>query len=172
MDVVRSFIPKVGTAAADEYWGDSAVLEIPYAPPPWPTKISGRESVLEYMGGVHHVLRGWHMGIDTLYDVLVVGTVAYAASYAARGWLAGHEYFALYGGLVVMESLSRLCFALAVALGIASGQTAVALGIAAAPLVSLIVVPAAFARRGQERREALVSSPRAVHHADAALDSP
>ncbi len=89
-----------------------------------------------------------------LYDVLVVGTLAYAASYFARGWLAGHEYFALYGGLVLMESLSRLCFALAVALGLASGQTAVALGIAAAPLVSLVVVPAAFARRGEERREA------------------
>jgi O-antigen/teichoic acid export membrane protein len=114
-----------------------------------------------------------------LYDVLVVGTVAYAASYTARGWLAGHEYFALYGGLVLMESFSRLCFALAAALGIASGQTAVALGIAAAPLVSLIVVPAAFVRRGQERREALSATPQAprgapgaVHHADAALAAP
>jgi O-antigen/teichoic acid export membrane protein len=85
-----------------------------------------------------------------LYYVLVVGTLAYAASYFARGWLAGHRYFALYGGLVLMESVSRLCFALAVALGIASGQTAVALGIAAAPLVSLVVVPAAFARSRQE----------------------
>src|SRR4029077_15514579 len=85
-----------------------------------------------------------------LYDVLVVGTLAYAASYFARGWLAGHEYFALYGSLVLMESVSRLCFALAVALGISSGQTAVALGIAAAPLVSLVVIPAAFARRGQD----------------------
>jgi O-antigen/teichoic acid export membrane protein len=89
-----------------------------------------------------------------LYYVLLVGTLAYAASYFARGWLAGHKYFALYGGLVLMESVSRLCFALAVALGITSGQTAVALGIAAAPLVSLVVVPAAFARSGQERREA------------------
>ena len=91
--------------------------------------------------------------------MLVVGTLAYAASYFARGWLAGHEYFALYGGLVLMESLSRLCFALAVALGIASGQTAVALGIAAAPLVSLVVVPAAFARRGEEQREASAEGP-------------
>jgi O-antigen/teichoic acid export membrane protein len=81
-----------------------------------------------------------------LYYVLVVGTLAYAASYFARGWLAGHEYFGLFGGLVLMEALSRLCFALAVALGITSGQTAVALGIAAAPFVSLLVVPAAFAK--------------------------
>ena len=91
---------------------------------------------------------------EALYDILVVGTLAYAASYFARGWLAGHEHFGLFGGLVLMESVSRLCFALAVALGIASGQTAVALGIAAAPLVSLVVVPAAFARSGEERREA------------------
>ena len=92
--------------------------------------------------------------------MLVVGTLAYAASYFARGWLAGHEYFALYGGLVLMESLSRLCFALAVALGIASGQTAVALGIAAAPFVSLVVVPAAFARAlGGERPRGAAQTP-------------
>jgi O-antigen/teichoic acid export membrane protein len=82
---------------------------------------------------------------QALYDVLVVGTLAYAASYFARGWLAGHQRFGLFGGLVLMESSSRICFAIAVALGISSGQTAVALGIAAAPLVSLVVVPAAFA---------------------------
>jgi O-antigen/teichoic acid export membrane protein len=87
-----------------------------------------------------------------LYWVLVVGTLAYAASYFARGWLAGHEYFGLFGGLVLIESLSRLCFALAVALGIANGQTAVVLGIAAAPFVSLVVVPVAFARRSGEAR--------------------
>ena len=109
---------------------------------------------------------------DALYDVLLAGTLAYAASYFARGWLAGHEYFALYGGLVLMESVSRLCFALAVALGISSGQTAVALGIAAAPLVSLLVVPAAFARRGQDQREALGQAPAAAHEADDALAGP
>ncbi len=85
-----------------------------------------------------------------MYWVLVVGTLAYAASYFARGWLAGHEYFGLFGGLVLMESVSRLCFALAAAIGLTSGQTAVALGIAAAPFVSLVVVPAAFSRRTSE----------------------
>jgi O-antigen/teichoic acid export membrane protein len=48
---------------------------------------------------------------------------------------------------VFLEACSRICFALAVAVGIASGQTAVALGMAAAPFVSLVVVPAAFSRR-------------------------
>jgi O-antigen/teichoic acid export membrane protein len=127
---------------------------------------------------------------DALYDVLVVGTMAYAASYFARGWLAGHKYFALYGGLVLMESVSRICFAFAVALGITHGQTAVALGIAAAPFVSLLVVPAAFARRtpsavgsagagagapiGSEHshEEALLSAPLTVDEADAALAGP
>ncbi|HEU4656472.1 MAG TPA: hypothetical protein VFR97_03065 [Capillimicrobium sp.] len=86
-------------------------------------------------------------GSATLYWVFVGGTLLYAASYFARGWLAGHGQFGLYGGLVLMESVSRCCFPLAVAVGIASGQGAVALGIAAAPLVSLVVVPLAFARR-------------------------
>jgi len=104
-----------------------------------------------------------------LYDVLVVGTLAYAASYFARGWLAGHEYFALYGGLVLMEAFARICFPLAVAIGIASGQTAVALGIAAAPLLSLIVVPAAFARRDEERRSPVAAAAGRHHETDIAL---
>ncbi len=90
-------------------------------------------------------------GESALYYVLVVGTLAYAASYFARGWLAGHQRFGLFGALVLMESTSRICFALAVALGIASGQTVVALGIAAAPFVSLVVIPVAFARSRGDR---------------------
>ncbi len=126
-----------------------------------------REQLLE------HVFRG----SEALYWVLVVGTLAYAASYFARGWLAGHERFGLYGGLVLIESFSRLCFALAVALGIASGQTAVALGIAAAPAFSLIVVPAAFARAGRGARAPLApedetNPPITADEADAALAGP
>ncbi len=126
---------------------------------------------------VHRVFEGRR----TLYDVLIVGTLAYAASYFARGWLAGHQRFALFGGLVLMESLSRFAFALAVAIGIASGENAVALGIAAAPLVSLVVVPAAFAGgRGARRRPASDpaqapargSAPITVDEADAALAGP
>ena len=87
-------------------------------------------------------------GSAALYWVLVVGVIAYGASYFARGWLAGHSRFGLYGGLVLLESVSRCLFALAVVLGLASGQSAVALGIAAAPLVSLVVVP--WALRGRD----------------------
>jgi O-antigen/teichoic acid export membrane protein len=90
-------------------------------------------------------------GVTALYWVLVVGVLAYAASYFARGWLAGHQWFGLYGGLVFMEASSRLLFAVAVAIGIASGQSAVAMGMAAAPFVSLVVVPLAFARRPRAR---------------------
>jgi O-antigen/teichoic acid export membrane protein len=93
-------------------------------------------------------------GSAALYWILVAAVLAYAASYFARGWLAGHQWFGLYGGLVFLEATSRLLFALAVAVGIAEGQTAVALGMAAAPFVSLVVVPLAFARRpaATERR--------------------
>jgi O-antigen/teichoic acid export membrane protein len=92
-------------------------------------------------------------GSSTLYWVLVVGVLAYAASYFARGYLAGHHLFPLYGGLVLMEASSRCLFALAVAIGIAEGQSAVALGMAAAPIVSLAVVPPALARRIAPQRE-------------------
>jgi O-antigen/teichoic acid export membrane protein len=118
---------------------------------------------------VHQVFDGY----TALYNVLLVGTLAYAGSYFARGWLAGHQYFGLFGALVLMESTSRICFALAVALGIASGQTAVALGIAAAPLLSLVVVPAAFARNARERPAALATSePAETNAIPPAVDQP
>jgi O-antigen/teichoic acid export membrane protein len=110
-----------------------------------------------------------------LYFVLVVGTIAYAASYFARGWLAGHQYFALYGGLVLMEAVSRICFVLAVVVGVTHGQLAVALGIAAAPFVSLVVVPWAFARRSSERSASAAEQPhgaREIEDVDAALAGP
>jgi O-antigen/teichoic acid export membrane protein len=85
-------------------------------------------------------------GSATLYWVLVVGILFYAASYFARGYLAGHQWFGLYGGLVLMESVSRFLFPVLVAVGVAEGESFVALGIAAAPFVSLMVVPWALRR--------------------------
>jgi O-antigen/teichoic acid export membrane protein len=102
---------------------------------------------------------------DTLYWIFVVGIVAYAASYFARGWLAGHRYFALYGGLVFMEASSRIIFALAAAAGVTHGQSAIAIGIAAAPFVSLVVVPAAFASRATREAKPAPAT-------DAALEGP
>jgi O-antigen/teichoic acid export membrane protein len=98
-------------------------------------------------------------GSETLYWVLVGAVLAYAASYFARGWLAGNQRFGLYGGLVLFESLSRLLFPLAVAIGIAESQSVVAMGILAAPVVSLVVIP--WALQGQSSREAAGPSLRA-----------
>ena len=103
-------------------------------------------------------------GSSTLYWILVVAVLAYAASYFARGYLAGHRLFPLYGGLVLMEATSRCLFALAVAVGIAEGQSAVALGMAAAPIVSLAVVPPALATRIRQR--AATASPRSTFEAN------
>jgi O-antigen/teichoic acid export membrane protein len=106
-------------------------------------------------------------GSSALYWILVIGVLAYAASYFARGWLAGHKRFALYGGLVFLESTSRFLFALAVAVGIASGEGAVGLGMAVAPFVSLAVIPFAFRHvRGR------VHATREVEVADAAREGP
>jgi O-antigen/teichoic acid export membrane protein len=87
-------------------------------------------------------------GNSTLYWIGVGAITAYGASYFARGFLAGSHRLTLYALLIISESVSRTAFPFAVALGIASGQTAVALGIVAAPTLSLIVVPFAFLRRG------------------------
>ena len=94
----------------------------------------------------HRIEQGMFDGSSALYWILVVGVLAYSASYFARGWLAGHQRFALYGGLVFLESTSRFLFALAVAVGIGSGQGVVGLGMAVAPFASLCVIPFAFSR--------------------------
>jgi O-antigen/teichoic acid export membrane protein len=80
-------------------------------------------------------------GSAELYTMFVVAVVAYSASYFARGYLAGERRFRLYGALVLCESVFRFAFALAVAVGLARGVSIVALGIAAAPIASLSVVP-------------------------------
>jgi O-antigen/teichoic acid export membrane protein len=94
----------------------------------------------------HQIQQGMFDGSGALYWVLVIGTLAYAASYFARGWLGGHQRFDLYGGLVFLESTSRFLLALAVAVGIGSGQSVVAYGMLVAPFASLCVIPFAFSR--------------------------
>ena len=85
-------------------------------------------------------------GNSTLYWIGVAAVTAYGASYFARGFLAGSHRLTIYALLIISESVARTAFPAAVALGIASGQTAVAMGIVAAPTLSLIVVPFAFLR--------------------------
>ena len=91
-------------------------------------------------------------GNEALYWIGVGSVAAYGASYFARGFLAGSHRLTLYAFLIVSEAVSRAAFPLAVAIGIASGQDAVALGIVAAPTLSLIVVPFAFVRRRERPR--------------------
>jgi O-antigen/teichoic acid export membrane protein len=86
-------------------------------------------------------------GNETLYWVYFSAVLFYAASYFARGFLAGRGRFGLFVALILSESVFRTLFAVLVAVSLLSGQSAVAIGILAAPSLSLLVVPAAFARR-------------------------
>jgi len=94
-------------------------------------------------------------GNETLYWVFFSAVLFYAASYFARGFLAGSQRFGLFVALILSESCFRTVFAVLVAVSVLSGQSAVAIGIVAAPALSLMVVPFAFARRAklqQDRR--------------------
>lgn len=88
-------------------------------------------------------------GNETLYWVFFSAVLFYAASYFARGYLAGFRRFGLFTALILSESVFRTMFAVLVAVGLLSGQSAVAIGIVAAPSLSLLVVPLAFARRAR-----------------------
>jgi O-antigen/teichoic acid export membrane protein len=88
-------------------------------------------------------------GNETLYWIFFSAVLGYAASYFARGFLAGNRQFGLFSLLILSESIFRTVFALIVAVGLFHGQSVVALGIVAAPCLSLVVVPLAFARRAQ-----------------------
>jgi O-antigen/teichoic acid export membrane protein len=107
---------------------------------------------LALRGPIQH---GLLEGNETLYWVFFSSVLFYAASYFARGFLAGQQRFGLFVALILSESCFRTIFAVMVAVGVLSGQSAVAIGITAAPALSLMVVPFAFARRA--RQEAQVS---------------
>jgi O-antigen/teichoic acid export membrane protein len=93
-------------------------------------------------------------GNETLYWVFFSAVLFYAASYFARGFLAGSKRFGLFVALILSESCFRTIFAVLVAVSILSGQSAVAIGIVAAPALSLMVVPFAFARRARREQGA------------------
>jgi O-antigen/teichoic acid export membrane protein len=105
-------------------------------------------------------------GASALYWVLVIAVPSYAVSYFARGFLAGHKLLHLYGLLVFVESVARCTFAVLAAVGLATSQSFVAAGLAAAPLLSLSVVPWALGRRVRAR--ALHGETRDVRAAEAA----
>jgi len=115
---------------------------------------------------LHHPLKDNLLnGKSALYWVLIGAVLGYAASYFARGYLAGHRRFELYGGLVFLEAMSRCMFALVVAVGISSSQSVVAFGMLAAPLFSLSVVPWALRRDIRAAAEHPRSDEDALHAA-------
>jgi O-antigen/teichoic acid export membrane protein len=91
-------------------------------------------------------------GNETLYWVFFGAVLFYAASYFARGFLAGQRTFGLFTALILSESCFRTLFAVLVAIGLLSGQSWVAVGIVAAPSLSLMVVPFAFRRRAKKEQ--------------------
>ncbi|HEY6732145.1 MAG TPA: hypothetical protein VI039_14110 [Solirubrobacterales bacterium] len=93
-------------------------------------------------------------GNETLYWVFFGAVLFYAASYFARGFLAGQRTFGLFTALILSESVFRTLFAVLVAIGLLSGQSWVAVGIVAAPSLSLLVVPFAFRRRAKKEQAA------------------
>jgi O-antigen/teichoic acid export membrane protein len=99
-------------------------------------------------------------GNESLYWVFLGAVLFYAASYFARGFLAGQRRFGPFTALILSESVFRTSFAVLVAVGLLSGQSAVAIGIVAAPSLSLLVVPLAFALRA--KKEALAPPPPVV----------
>lgn len=88
---------------------------------------------------------------DLLYWTYVATTIAFALSFFARGFLAGSGRFGFLAGLLVLEGLARTLFALSVALGITSGLDPIVLGVLAAPVASLLIVP--FAVRSHAKRD-------------------
>ena len=91
-------------------------------------------------------------GNETLYWVFFGAVLFYAASYFARGFLAGQRTFGLFTALILSESCFRTLFAVLVAVSILSGQSWVAVGIVAAPSLSLMVVPFAFMHRAKRQQ--------------------
>lgn len=107
----------------------------------------------------HPIQDGLLSGNETLYWVYFSAVIFYAVSYFARGFLAGSQRFGMFVGLILSESCFRTLFAVLVAVGLLSGQSAVAIGIVAAPVLGLIIVPTIFFRRAREVRATPAAPP-------------
>jgi O-antigen/teichoic acid export membrane protein len=88
-------------------------------------------------------------GDATAFAVLVAALVGFAAAYYARGFFAGTRRFGLYAALLLTEAVVRLAFVVVYAAGYTDDANVVLLGIAAAPLLSLAVVPFVLASKPQ-----------------------
>jgi O-antigen/teichoic acid export membrane protein len=110
-------------------------------------------------------------GNDTLFWIMFASVLAYAVSYFGRGLLAGNQRFGLYGLLVLIESLVRFMFPLAVVLGLASGMDVIALGILAGPVISLFVVPLALVGRSKSEHEQALDSRSPQQAADETIEA-
>lgn len=86
-------------------------------------------------------------GNSFLFFAMVASVLGFAASFFARGFLAGERRFGHFAALLLVDGSARLTFALAVAVGLLEGVDAVAMGVIAGPALSLLVVPLAFGRR-------------------------
>jgi O-antigen/teichoic acid export membrane protein len=115
---------------------------------------------------------GLLQGNEALYWVFFTSVLFYAASYFARGFLAGEQRFGLFVAMILSESCFRTIFAAMVAIGILSGQSAVAIGITAAPALSLLVVPFAFARRAQKEKQVAEAAQARTDAAEATAPAP
>jgi len=104
-------------------------------------------------------------GNEFLFYTAVASVLGFGLSFFARGFLAGERRFGHFAVLLLLDGCARLAFALAVAIGILEGVDAVAAGVIAGPVLSLLAVPLALARRR--------SSPvRAARRAEAAGPRP
>lgn len=81
-----------------------------------------------------------------LYWALLLALTGFACAFYGRGFLAGRGQFLLYAALLQIEVLLRLFFALVVAVGLATGTSLIAAGIALAPFAGLAVLPVAIHR--------------------------
>jgi O-antigen/teichoic acid export membrane protein len=80
-------------------------------------------------------------GDPTAYAVLLAALAGFGAAYYARGFFAGTRRFGFYAALLIVENGVRVGFAIAYASGLTDDSDVVLIGIAAAPVASLVVVP-------------------------------
>jgi O-antigen/teichoic acid export membrane protein len=98
-----------------------------------------------------------------LYWAMIVSLLGFGLAFYVRGFLAGRGQFPLYAALVLLEVVFRLAFAVVVAIGLAEGPGLIAVGIAAAPIAALVVLPMAF-RKGAQSDEHPEENPIAGEH--------
>lgn len=103
---VASMLSELNISGITEFLDDNIILELPFAPPPMPTRVEGRDAVMQALAALAQVFSAYHFTPQQLYPSPETSTLVMEADVDGK-MAAGPAYqnryvvvFAFNGGRI------------------------------------------------------------------------